>query len=223
MTEPTEPTAPEPGTPDERPHRRREYSGAPSTLGLAAVIVLAVGVAIWWFEIRGSESGGSLDSGGLGIVELVDTMNPTGKAPAAETGRAAPDFTLATGEGDTTDRLTAYRGEWVLLNFWASWCEPCRSEAPDLQKLQDRYGRAGQFTVLGVNQQETTSEVAEFQADLGVTYPTVMDRTGEVSQAYRVSRNLPVSFLIDPAGVIREVFVGRLTDAHIASVLEQVQ
>ncbi|MGH2609190.1 MAG: redoxin domain-containing protein, partial [Tepidiformaceae bacterium] len=205
------PTPPE-VTPDERPQRRREYSGAGSTLGLAALIILTVGVAIWWFEFRGDGSGSAGDDG-FGVVQLATSDNPTGKPPAAEAGRAAPNFHLRDLD-DGAASLTDYRGKWVLVNFWASWCGPCRSEVPDLQELTQR--RPDDIVILGVNQQETRDAAAKFTEEFDVTYPIVLDRSGEVSQAYR-ARGLPVSYLVNPEGVIVKVYLGRVTDEDVAA------
>ncbi len=202
--------------PDERPNRRREYSGAGSTLGVAMLIVLAVAAALWWFEVRNPDSGGGVDSGEFGIVELPQGLNRGGQKPAAQVGRPAPDFLLASPEGADT-RLSALRGQWVLLNFWASWCEPCRSETPDLQSLSVRL-KERPFTVVGVNQQERPATAREFTESFGLTYPIVLDRDGEVSQAYRVGRGLPVSLLLDPQGVIRKIYLGRLSADALAEV-----
>jgi peroxiredoxin len=202
-----DPTPPAEINPDERPQRRREYSGAGSTLGVGALIILAVGVAIWWFEFRG-DGGGSAADDGFGVVELQDADNPTGRAPAAEAGRAAPNFHLRD-LADGSASLTDYRGEWVLVNFWASWCGPCRSEVPDLQQLIQR--RPNDIVVLGVNQQETRDAAAKFAEEFDVTYPMVLDRSGEVSQAYR-AQGLPVSYLVNPEGVIVKAYLGRVTD-----------
>lgn len=202
-----QPTPPAEINPDERPQRRREYSGAGSTLGVGALIILAVGVAIWWFEFRG-DGGGSAADDGFGVVELQDADNPTDRAPAAEAGRAAPNFHLRD-LADGSASLTDYRGEWVLVNFWASWCGPCRSEVPDLQQLIQR--RPNDIVVLGVNQQETRDAAAKFAAEFDVTYPMVLDRSGEVSQAYR-AQGLPVSYLVNPEGVIVKAYLGRVTD-----------
>jgi peroxiredoxin len=208
------PTPPE-VTPDDRPQRRREYSGAGSTLGLAALIILTVGVAIWWFEFR-SDGTGSAGDGGFGIVQLAASANPTGKPPAAEAGRR-PNFRLQD-TSDGTASLTDYRGKWVLVNFWASWCGPCRSEVPDLQELTQR--RPNDIVVLGVNQQETREAAAKFAQEFDVTYPIVLDRSGEVSQAYR-ARGLPVSYLVNPDGVIVKAYLGRISDEDLAALEDE--
>jgi cytochrome c biogenesis protein CcmG/thiol:disulfide interchange protein DsbE len=207
--------------PDERPHRRREYSGPGSTLGLAALIVLVVGAAIWYFEFRSDDSGGSLSTPGLGIVELPENLNPTGKSPAARPGFAAPDFKLASlAEGQET--LTAYRGKYVLLNFWASWCGPCRDETPDLQSFYEHASADG-LVVLGVNQQERPETARAFAEEFGMTYPTALDRSGEVSSAYGVGRGMPITFLIAPDGVIEQVVFGRLTEDDFAAIEARLQ
>ena len=201
--------------PDERPQRRREYSGAGSTLGAAAVIVLAVGLAIWWFEVRGDFSARPIDAG-PGIVELAADLNPTGKPPAAEPGRAAPNFALRTPAGEVL-QLDTYRGSYVLINFWASWCPPCRGETPDLQSLYERAGGRS-LVILGVNQQEDGGTAGAFASEFGITYPNVLDRAGEVSNAYRVGRGLPVTFLVSPEGVVLKVYPGRISADDLASI-----
>lgn len=209
--------------PEERPQRRREYSGAGSTLGAGMLIILAVGVAIWWFEFRG-DGGGSGSSDGFGVIELAAGENPTGKSPVAEVGRAAPNFhlqALDTGPSSVegaASSLTDYRGKWVLVNFWASWCGPCRSEVPDLQELTQR--RPNDIVILGVNQQETRGAAAKFAEEFDVSYPIVLDRSGEVSQAYR-AQGLPVSYLVSPEGVIVKAYRGRVTDDDLRALEDE--
>ncbi len=197
--------------PDDRPQRRREYSGASSTLGVAAVLILAVGVAIWWFELRGGDGGGAGAGDGFGIAALDDTINPTSEPPAAETGRAAPNFRLAD-LASSSSALTDYRGKFVLVNFWASWCGPCRGEVPDLEALSQR--QADRLVVLGVNQQESREAAAKFAQEFDVSYAILLDRSGEVSQAYRLG-GLPVTFLVNPEGVILRIYRGRITEEQI--------
>jgi peroxiredoxin len=176
-----------------------------------------VGLGIWYFQLRGNDGPGNTH--GLGVVALAAGQNPTGKAPAAETGRAAPGFRLAGLNGGTVN-LTDYRGKYVLLNFWASWCGPCRGETPALQKLYSQAGNKD-LVVIGVNQQETQGAAKSFIDEFGVTYPVALDRSGDVSVAYRANI-LPVSVLIDPQGVIRQIWNGKLTDSNLAQVTQTV-
>ncbi|MEO6398883.1 MAG: TlpA disulfide reductase family protein [Tepidiformaceae bacterium] len=211
--------------PDERPQRRREYSGASSTLGVAALIVITVGAALWYLEFRDGGGATAFGTPGLGIVSLPPELNPSGKPPAAQQGRAAPNFKLRTPEGGEL-QLSDLRGDFVLLNFWASWCGPCRGETPDLQALymrsQPNAAMAG-LVILGVNQQEEPEPVRAFVAEFGLTYPIALDRSGEVSDAYRVGRGLPMSFLVNPSGVIEQIYYGRLTPEKLASIATQAR
>ena len=204
--------------PDERPQQRREYAGPGLTFGIAALVVGVVGFAVWYLEIRG-DGGGTEAEAGLGIVALAEALNPTGEAPAAEVGRAAPAFRLRAPDGSLT-ALTDQRGRYVLLNFWASWCGPCRGETPALQAFFERH--APGLVVVGVNQQEAAETARAFAQGFGVTYPIALDADGQVSSAYRVSTGLPVSFLIDPEGVIRRVHLGALTEGDLAELAAEL-
>ena len=207
--------------PDERPQRRREYSGAGSTLGLAALIVIVVGAGLWFFEFRDAGSGSGSGTSGMGIVALAEHLNATGKAPAAEVGRAAPNFKLESPDGKVA-QLDAYRGIYVVVNFWASWCGPCRGETPDLQALFESAndGGAPALVVLGVNQQEEPDTAKKFASQFVVTYPILLDRSGEVSEGYRVGRGLPVTVLVNPDGVIEKIYLGQLSDAALREIAE---
>lgn len=211
----------EPGAeaPDERPHRRREYSGPGSTLGLAALVVLVVAGLIWWFEFRGDTGVAPSGASGLGVVGLPQELNPTGRPPSAEVGRAAPDFRLAALEGEPV-QLSQFRGQYVLVNFWASWCGPCRGETPDLVSLSQRTEGRG-LVVIGVNQQESRETAAAFASEFAVPYPVLLDPDGEVSVSYRVGSGLPITMLIDPSGVIQHVYIGQLDDADFAQIEEE--
>lgn len=197
--------------PDERPQRRREYSGPASTLGLAALVIAVVGLGLWWFEFRDDPSAGTAHTaGGLGVIALPDDRNPTGQPPAAREGRAAPNFRLAALDGQPR-ALDEFRGRYVLLNFWASWCGPCRAETPDLQDFYSR-NLDRNIVVIGVNQQEDAVTARQFTAQFGVSYPILLDTSGAVSQAYATGvGGLPRTYLIGPDGVIERVYIGRIT------------
>jgi len=129
----------------------------------------------------------------------------TDRPPAPQVGFAAPDFALETLDGQTI-RLSDLRGQAVLINFWATWCPPCRAEMPAIQQVYDRYRDRG-FTVLAVNLQEGDPQVASFAARLDLTLPILMDRSGDVFARYR-GRALPSTFFVDRAGIIQNVTVG---------------
>lgn len=143
------------------------------------------------------------------------------RAPLPQTGFAAPDFTLETLNGQTVS-LLSLRGQAVLINFWATWCPPCRAEMPAIQQVYDRYRDRG-FTVLAVNLQESDAQVAAFAEQLGLTFPIPMDRSGSVFAQYRV-RALPSTFFIDKRGIIQNVTVGgpmaeAFIESHVADLL----
>ena len=206
----------EDASPDERPTQQREYSGPGSTLGLAALIVLVVVALFWFYELRGDSTSVPTVEG-IGVISLADELNPTGQAPAARVGRAAPNFKLTTPAGETIE-LTDFRGKYVLVNFWATWCGPCRAETPDLQRFFTEHPTG--FSIIGVNQQESAEVAAAFAEDFDVTYPIALDLTGAVNTAYRVSTGLPITFLIDPEGVIVDIAIGRVLQSKLDEYAE---
>jgi cytochrome c biogenesis protein CcmG/thiol:disulfide interchange protein DsbE len=137
------------------------------------------------------------------------------RPPSPQAGFAAPDFTLETMGGGPI-RLSDLRGQAVLINFWATWCPPCRAEMPAIQRVYERYHDRG-FTVLAVDLQESDAQVAAFIQELGLTFPILMDRDGSVFARYRVM-GLPSTFFVDREGIIQEVTVGGpMTEAFIES------
>lgn len=117
----------------------------------------------------------------------------------------APDFTLQSTQGDNI-RLSEHRGEVVLLNFWASWCGPCRQEMPLLDALQQRYSKLG-FSVVGVNVDKDSALANKLLKDIPVTFPVLLDNTGAVSASYNVSA-MPTTVLIDRDGNVRYLHKG---------------
>lgn len=139
------------------------------------------------------------------------TRLPTGQAEAAaaapQAGFAAPDFTLSAPDGSSFS-LSDARGQPVLLNFWASWCQPCRAEMPAIQELGEAYRGEG-LIVLAVNTafQDDLSRAAAFLGEVGFDLPVLLDADGAVSARYKISA-MPTTFFIDRQGIIREVIVG---------------
>ena len=119
--------------------------------------------------------------------------------------RATPPIELLRPDGSPLS-LGDLRGKVVLVNFWATWCEPCIAEMPSLQALRQRLGPKD-FEVLAVNYQEGPARIQSFVAKTGVTLPIVRDTDGAVARAWNV-RVFPSSFLVDRSGRIRYVLVG---------------
>lgn len=117
----------------------------------------------------------------------------------------APDFTLKSTQGDNI-RLSEHRGEVLLLNFWASWCGPCRQEMPLLNNLQQRYSNLG-FNVVGVNVDKDSALANKLLKDIPVSFPVLLDNTGTVSASYNVSA-MPTTVLIDRDGNVRYLHKG---------------
>ena len=121
---------------------------------------------------------------------------------------AAPDFTLHALSGGANLRLKEQRGRVVMVNFWATWCGPCRQEMPQLNRLYEKYKSSG-FVLLGVNVDEDTSKAADVAAKLGVTFPVLLDTDKAVSKLYDVS-TMPSTMIIDRDGKVRYVHRGYL-------------
>jgi peroxiredoxin len=117
----------------------------------------------------------------------------------------APDFTLETLDGEERS-LSSYRGKLVFLNFWATWCPPCRAEMPSMQTLYDTLG-TDDFEIVAVNLQEGAGPVQSFIDEHGYTYPILLDGGGRTGGMYGV-RAIPSTFLIDRDGTLLGMFVG---------------
>ena len=129
-------------------------------------------------------------------------------APAIAPATAAPDFTLRTMDGPNL-RLQEQRGRVVMINFWATWCGPCRQEMPHLTRLYEKY-RASGFVLLGVNVDDDTRNAATVAAKLGVRFPVLLDTDKKVSKMYDLS-TMPSTVLIDRDGKVRYIHRGYLT------------
>ncbi len=136
---------------------------------------------------------------------LITVFAATSLASSGLEGQVAPDFALKSSTGENL-RLSEYRGNVVMINFWATWCGPCRQEMPLLDELYTRYERVG-FSLLGVNIDDDSRRAMQMIEDLGVSFPVLFDARKEVSELYEVEA-MPVTVLVDREGNVRYVHHG---------------
>ena len=139
----------------------------------------------------------------LGLI--VSVLAATSLASSGLVGQPAPDFVLKSASGDNL-RLSEFRGDVVMINFWATWCGPCRQEMPLLDELYSRYQRVG-FNLLGVNIDDDSGKAMNMIAELGVSFPVLFDTRKEVSKLYAVDA-MPVTIIVDRDGKVRHMHHG---------------
>ena len=147
-----------------------------------------------------------------------------GASTAPRVGADAPDFALVDLDGRTV-RLSELQGKQVVLNFWATWCPPCRAEMPDLDRVAREYREQG-VTVLAIDQMESPERVTSFLEEIGLrenpAFDSLLDTDGSVGQLYRVNA-LPSTFIVDDQGKIRDVHLGPISESTLRAKLERVR
>lgn len=155
----------------------------------------------------------------LGLVLALLLRPGGGSRQTVIPGSPAPDFTSTALDGSTV-RLSDLRGKAVLLNFWASWCPPCREEMPYLQEAHERYGAEG-LVVLAVNLDESPVAIRSFLDRYNIRLPVLLDRDLHVTERYGIIP-LPTSFFIDRAGVVRSKVEGAMDRNRVFSEVRRV-
>ena len=152
-------------------------------------------------------------------AEVLATQPPRISAPGLRIGSPAPDFDLMRPDGGRV-RLADQLGQVVLLNFWATWCGPCRIEMPLIQEAYDTFKDRG-FVALGVNFDEPAEAVTGFAEELQISFPLLLDPGGQVQRQYLV-RGYPTTVILDREGQIQVYYIGSLTKSQLEAFLEQV-
>ena len=197
------------------PGRCRGPRGLPSQypyLGLVLGIGLLVG-AVWLME------GGRLDTSATTVDPNVVSLTGIQGVATPRVGEPAPEFSLVSTQGSITS-LADLRGHPVLLNFWASWCPPCRGEMPDLDRVATEYRDRG-LVVLGVDLEEDREPVVRYAQTLGLQLMLLLDQGGAVATRYNVT-GLPTSYFVDRDGLIRDRNVGPLTPRGLRSKVAKI-
>ncbi|MBZ0289502.1 MAG: TlpA family protein disulfide reductase [Anaerolineae bacterium] len=131
-------------------------------------------------------------------------------------GGGVPNFTANTLTGETV-RLSDYQGQVVMLNFWATWCPPCRAEMPTIQAAYDRYHDQG-FAVLAINNAEPADQIQPFASALDLQFPIVLDTRAELQETFGIN-GYPTSLFIAPDGEIYRTHNGMLTDQQLEAYI----
>ncbi|WP_373228600.1 TlpA disulfide reductase family protein [Cohnella sp.] len=207
--------------------------------GPLILLLVPVTIVFYYLQLRGRRPLGSIESIGrmmtkrgnlitaiiiIGMMGWVlyesvykeaATLSAAGTEVNTETGirigNKAADFTLTTIDGKEVS-LSDYRGKRVLLNFWATWCPPCKAEMPHMEKFYKEY-QQDDIVVLGVNltnTEKSSDKVKSFIENRGLTFPILLDKSGAVSDKYKVIA-YPTTFIIDSSGIIRDIYQGAIS------------
>ncbi len=191
-----------------------DTAGSSLPFRLLAGVLLGIGfgvILLWGFPSR--------ESSAPPIVPITELGVELAAAPAPVEGAPAPDFELENLSGERV-RLADYRGQVILINFWATWCAPCRIEMPALQSRYESFAGQG-LVVLGVDFDEPRELVVEFRDEFGLTFPLLLDPGATVQQLYRV-RGYPSSYFVGRDGTIEIVHIGIMTEGQLDGYLREM-
>ena len=176
---------------------------------LAVVAIVVAAVAVWLFVAGDSDEAGALGDADVAIG-LIDSHRPA-------VGELAPDFALVNArDPEKVVRLSDFRGTPVVLNWYATWCGPCRAEISDFQAAFEALD--GKVVFLGVNLQESAAEAVGLLDDLEATYPALLDAEGAVAEHYRLL-GMPTTYFIDAEGIVVAFGTGRIIEETLAQEL----
>jgi cytochrome c biogenesis protein CcmG/thiol:disulfide interchange protein DsbE len=152
--------------------------------------------------------------GALAIIALLGFGLISKDTDALAVGEPAPDAELPRLDREGSGSIADHRGDWVLINVWASWCDPCREESPALQDFYERHRRES-FEIVGVDTQDASPDALEFVDEFGLTYPQLHDGSGDYADELQTS-GVPENILVDPEGDVAYVQRGPVTEEILA-------
>ncbi|PLR78576.1 alkyl hydroperoxide reductase [Bacillus sp. V3-13] len=152
----------------------------------------------------------------VAIVQAMEKKEQPDNLPGLKMGVKAPDFELTSLTGETV-KLSDFKGKKVMLNFWATWCPPCKAEMPAMEKFYQQM--KDEVAVLAVNI-DPTNDVKGFTEEQGVTFTILLDDQEEASKIYQII-SIPTTFYIDEAGIVRNKHIGAMTEEQMTHFIHQ--
>lgn len=196
---------------------RRRHLGGVLLLWAAGMVAIGVGTFFFLGGTGSPTSNKNLTNGGPTAVPNTGVL----QSQRPNEGDAAPDFALVDArDGQTIRKLSDFRGKAVILNWYASWCAPCKAEIPEFQQAADAL--SSQLVVLGVDYMETSDQASSILDEFGATYAAVLDTNGAVAEHYRVTQGLPTTFFLDKDGVLRAMKTGQVKPDELVDFLAKV-
>ena len=189
------------------------------TFGLILVAVLIAIATATFVKDNVEKKAAEIPESSLGSdVEFLPTEE------GLEKGKSAPDFEVTSLTGETV-KLSDYKGKKVILNFWASWCPPCKAEMPHMQNFYEDYAEEENVEILAVNlttEDHGLDKVEQFVADYGLTFPIPLDEDGKLLDIYQTI-TIPTTYMLDTNGVIQNKIVGPMDEQMMMDFVKSLE
>ncbi|MDN4594938.1 redoxin family protein [Polycladomyces subterraneus] len=190
--------------------------------GLIGLLIVAALIGAVWYGGKQDRSARTIQPSSTPSEQQAgENQAPPQRNMGLKKGDSAPVFALQTLDGQTMD-LAKRNGKPALINFWATWCPPCREEMPVLQSMYKRYGKHVDFFMVNLTTEETNVErVSQFLQQHKLTFPVLKDETGEVAETYSILA-IPTTYIVDANGVIVWSKTGAVTKKEVTDVLDSL-
>jgi thiol-disulfide isomerase/thioredoxin len=192
---------------------------AAAVIGSFVLLIAIMSVVIWVLSTRpepGPTPPGSVK------VPVITNPNPGGEGQAPVKGSFAPDFQWTDPQTGKVKSISSLKGKPVFINFWGTWCPPCRAEMPEMQRLYNQYNRQMEFVGVSMGPRDSASLVESFVNAAGYNWLFVQDDTYDVATRYQVMA-VPSSYFVGPDGIIKAIHVGGMNGPQMEGYLAQVR
>ena len=191
---------------------------------LLSIAIIALAVSIVFVNLwKPTSTEGNKDLSNEEDSSMESETIPGSDLTEVQEGKPAPDFELATLDGDTF-KLSDYKGKKVILNFWATWCPPCKAEMPHMQKFYEENSDKG-IEVIAVNLTNMDNgipDIEEFVAEYGLTFSIPLDEEGTIGMQYQAF-TIPTSYILDSDGIITKKIVGPMDEEMMKNLTQDIQ